>query len=310
MSVGVLITKSQPDDSPRALELGWGLAGAWDPIAWWPIWIHTADETSLSGIAFTLINGPALNGDIPRGAPARQEQEGGAMDRRLTAQELHRSPGERLTWDPKNAPPGAAASHDSGVKNGIHQHALTQLGPYAAQRGDFIYAYIWLDPAHPPTEVMVQVYRAGSWEHRAYWGSNIMECGTDNSCTRQCMGALPKVGTWSPAGDPGGQHGSAVSAVGRWMCCRHELSSPTAAACAERADVQIPKRLRASVLAPLTRTGTRIGAGAGCRSAAAGDGIGVAGRSRRRSAAAGSSPCTPTAAASPRCAPSGRRWCC
>jgi hypothetical protein len=36
----------------------------------------------------------------------------------------------------------------------------------------------------------------GSWEHRAYWGENLIEWGTNGTASRQFMGALPRAGCW------------------------------------------------------------------------------------------------------------------
>jgi hypothetical protein len=35
-----------------------------------------------------------------------------------------------------------------------------------------------------------------SWEHRAYWGANILPVGTDNTTSRRFMGPLPLAGGW------------------------------------------------------------------------------------------------------------------
>lgn len=36
----------------------------------------------------------------------------------------------------------------------------------------------------------------GTWEHRAYWGENLIPWGTDNTVSRQYMGPLPPPGRW------------------------------------------------------------------------------------------------------------------
>src|SRR5262249_32049047 len=61
--------------------------------------------------------------------------------------------------------------------------------------GDVLYAYIYLDPVYPPTELMLK-WNDGSWEHRAYWGANNMLYGTDGTSSRRYMGPLPAVGQW------------------------------------------------------------------------------------------------------------------
>jgi hypothetical protein len=61
--------------------------------------------------------------------------------------------------------------------------------------GDKLFAHVYLDPARPPREIMLQWHTAG-WEQRAYWGENVIPWGTDNSPARRHMGALPAAGKW------------------------------------------------------------------------------------------------------------------
>ena len=87
-------------------------------------------------------------------------------------------------------------AHRSGIAAGLHQHYF-----YAATStltvgvGDRLFAYVYLDPSNPPSEVMLQ-WNDGSWEHRAYWGANSIAWGTDGTVGRRWMGALPAVGQW------------------------------------------------------------------------------------------------------------------
>jgi len=61
--------------------------------------------------------------------------------------------------------------------------------------------WIYLDPATAaPGEVMVQFYADGSWEHRAYWGYNLLPFGTgaDGTAARRGIGGIPPTGRWVP----------------------------------------------------------------------------------------------------------------
>lgn len=64
--------------------------------------------------------------------------------------------------------------------------------------GDSLFAWVQLDPANPPEEIMLQWNSdgAGGWLHRAYWGSNKIGYGKDNTTERFRMGDLPKAGEW------------------------------------------------------------------------------------------------------------------
>ena len=61
---------------------------------------------------------------------------------------------------------------------------------------DVLYSYVYLDPANPPTEVMLQWNDGSSWEHRAYWGANSLTFGSDGTPSRRYMGPLPALGQW------------------------------------------------------------------------------------------------------------------
>jgi len=64
-----------------------------------------------------------------------------------------------------------------------------------------LYAWVNLDPAKLPSEVMLEFYTLedngyGSWHHRAYWGSNLINSGTNNTASRYPMGSLPASNQW------------------------------------------------------------------------------------------------------------------
>jgi hypothetical protein len=57
-------------------------------------------------------------------------------------------------------------------------------------------AYVNIDPNHPPQEIMVQ-WKSGEWNHRAYWGANMINWGIDGTNSRRYMGSLPVAGGWA-----------------------------------------------------------------------------------------------------------------
>ncbi len=95
------------------------------------------------------------------------------------------------------APYSAALSHQSALLSGPHQHffhSATQT--LSVNSGDSLVAYVYLDPASPPREVMLQWYENGSWDHRAYWGENLLPWATNGSAGLQYVGPLPATGQW------------------------------------------------------------------------------------------------------------------
>src|SRR5439155_4538903 len=62
-------------------------------------------------------------------------------------------------------------------------------------QGTRLFAYVYLDPKDPPKTVMLQ-FNDGSWEHRAFWGEELILWGAKGKESRVSMGPLPKAGEW------------------------------------------------------------------------------------------------------------------
>ncbi len=110
--------------------------------------------------------------------------------------------------------PGVAGtrSHRSNAAPGLHEHYFNGATATAAvSPGDAVFSWVYLDAAHPPTEVMLMWHetgkrsgqstgleenRAGSWEHRAYWGNNSVTYGETGTVGRHYAGPLPPLGEW------------------------------------------------------------------------------------------------------------------
>jgi hypothetical protein len=121
-----------------------------------------------------------VDGELPAGAEA-QGSEGGASWR----------------WVERPEQPSLSGAKASvRTAHGLSQHFFTGGRPGLGLRpGDRLFAYVYLDPKDPPRSVMLQFYN-GSWEHRAYWGENHFEWGTDGTPTRMRVGSLPPTGRW------------------------------------------------------------------------------------------------------------------
>jgi RHS repeat-associated protein len=103
---------------------------------------------------------------------------------------------EAWEWTTSNPTPySGTKSHRSKTRSGFHQHyfwGATQT--LQVNAGDRLFAYVYLDPGAMPSEIMLQWNENGSWEHRAYWGSNDIGGGTDGTASRWHMGPLPQGG--------------------------------------------------------------------------------------------------------------------
>ena len=77
-------------------------------------------------------------------------------------------------------------------------------GTLEINTNDYLICYVNPDAANPPAEIMLQWYvtassGSGSWEHRAYWGTNLITTlGTDGTASRMCVtNSLPTPGQWT-----------------------------------------------------------------------------------------------------------------
>jgi hypothetical protein len=104
---------------------------------------------------------------------------------------------ETWNWISANpAPYSGAKAHQSALAAGVHQHLfINASSTLAIAAGDTLMAAVYLDPANPPSEVMLQ-WNDGTWAHRAYWGANNITWGTDGTASRRYQGPLPAAGGW------------------------------------------------------------------------------------------------------------------
>jgi hypothetical protein len=105
--------------------------------------------------------------------------------------------GDGWNWITSNpAPHSGGKAHQSSLSAGSHQHFFD----WATSRlqvdvGEVLFAYVYLDPSALPSQIMLQ-WNDGSWDHRAYWGANQLNYGTNGTPGRHFMGALPESGKW------------------------------------------------------------------------------------------------------------------
>ncbi|MCK5941324.1 MAG: PSD1 domain-containing protein [Planctomycetes bacterium] len=64
--------------------------------------------------------------------------------------------------------------------------------------GDTLFAWVRLDPADPPRQIMLQFNDDGAagWNHRAYWGEDLIGYGQNGTTGRRRLGDLPEPGGW------------------------------------------------------------------------------------------------------------------
>ncbi|HUQ72189.1 MAG TPA: PDZ domain-containing protein, partial [Planctomycetaceae bacterium] len=80
---------------------------------------------------------------------------------------------------------------------GESQHFFTEGKPgLKIVKGGVLFAYVYLDPQDPPQAVMLQFNDGVSWDHRAYWGDDLIGYGSPDTVGHVSMGPLPKAGEW------------------------------------------------------------------------------------------------------------------
>ena len=121
--------------------------------------------------------------------------------------------GDSWNWTAANPAPGSTAlSNQSNLASGLHEHWFTgATATLDVAAGDTLFAWVYLDPANPPTEVMLMWNDGSSWEHRAFWGANSVTYGSTGTTGRYLAGPLPATGQWVKLSVPA----SAVGLEGR-----------------------------------------------------------------------------------------------
>ncbi len=99
--------------------------------------------------------------------------------------------------------PSLESVHVSQVVSGTHEHYFNSSSQVlAATSGYYLIQYVYIPSNAVPSEIMLQFHtQGGTWEHRAYWGSNLITacgttgatCGTNGTPSRLPMGVLPTV---------------------------------------------------------------------------------------------------------------------
>jgi hypothetical protein len=107
--------------------------------------------------------------------------------------------GFNAAWDFVAGPANPVHSGKLSIKrsgNGLNQNYFEKASPgLRVGEGDVLFAYVHLDPKKPPKEIMLQWFTDG-WNHRAYWGANLIDWGADKTTQRLYFGALPAAGKW------------------------------------------------------------------------------------------------------------------
>jgi len=191
------------------------------------------DQQPAFGSTFTFT--PVNDGD--QWAEAEIEWPDG---RRAFAENDFQANGPTQVWIDDSLPAGAIASTSGGdswnwvsaspspesgslalktvVATGVHELQFMGAAASAMQvySGDTLFAWVYLDSAHPPSEILIAWNDGSSWEHRAYWGTNNITYGNNGTVGRYYAGPLPATGGWVKLSVPAsavGLEGASVSGM-------------------------------------------------------------------------------------------------
>ena len=172
------------------------------PLAFWEPRLLVTNETPNPEFQrtlerFLLVRARALG--LRQGLRVRQE---------LLRHSLDGQRGQPTAWnddtqalEPESlapwGPPPAGGGHRSALASGPHEHGFEGAASAFSAGAERLFCWVCLDPEHPPRTLMLQWHPAGAdWEHRAYWGENLITSGLDGSAARARIGELPAAGGW------------------------------------------------------------------------------------------------------------------
>ncbi len=122
--------------------------------------------------------------------------------------------GDAWNWVTSNpAPFSGTKAHQSANVAGLHEHYFNWATPLNVATGDILFTYVYIDPAAPVTEIMLS-FVSDNWEHRAYWGADRINNGTNGTASRRHAGPLPAPGQWARLEVPASALGLEGAAIG------------------------------------------------------------------------------------------------
>ena len=126
--------------------------------------------------------------------------------------------GDSLTWVSSSpAPHSGSLAAQTVEAPGLHENWFTgATSVLAVFTGDTLFAWVYVDPAHPPAEILLGWNDGSTWNHRAYWGADTITYGTDGTASRYHVGAIPAGGGWVKLSVPAravGLEGSTVNGM-------------------------------------------------------------------------------------------------
>jgi len=86
-------------------------------------------------------------------------------------------------------------AHTDPVNAAVHSHGFTKAAePFQVGTSDVLFADVYLPPDQRPRQIMLKWHDGQGWEHRAFWGEDLVGEGTAGTASRFRVGDLPETG--------------------------------------------------------------------------------------------------------------------
>ncbi len=132
---------------------------------------------------------------------------------------------EGKPWDFVSRPEHPVHSGRHSVRisgKDLNQRVFTKAArKLRAGPDDRLFAYIYIDPLDPPKEIMLQWFANGKWDHRAYWGENLIDWGRNDTNERRRVGDIPPSGKWVRIEVSALQYGLRKAPIEGWAFTQH-----------------------------------------------------------------------------------------
>jgi len=124
------------------------------------------------------------------------------------------------TW--KDDTLGGKDAHTDPPSTAVHSHGFTKAAePFQVGTNDVLFATVYLPPDQLPRQIMLKWHDGQGWEHRAFWGEDLIGEGKPGTASRFRVGDLPQPGRMVTLEVPAAVVGLAGRSVSGMMFSLH-----------------------------------------------------------------------------------------
>ncbi len=124
------------------------------------------------------------------------------------------------TWQEESL--DGKAAHTDPANSAVHAHGFTKAAePFQVGTNEVLFADVYLPPDQVPREIMLKWNDGQGWEHRAFWGEDLVGEGKPGTASRYHIGPLPQSGRLVRLEVPAAVVGLAGRAINGMMFTLH-----------------------------------------------------------------------------------------